>query len=267
MKIFISHSGARSHAIAAALYDWLPRVIQAVEPFYSHEIEKGAKWMRELEAVLESTKFGIVCLTPDNLERRWIHYEAGALSKAPDAKIWTFLHGLKFLDVPMPLGDFQHTEAQDEADVLKMLQSINKRLADVGDRPLDNALLMDNFELHWPRLKAKLKDAENLSEPDSDVVERTEEDILLEVLEATRSQERVLTAIWKYLQTISGYVPAVGGMHSGKSSTTYNFVRELMAREKEKFFDPGEAEKDFQVEFFREAAGQKPDDPPKKEEG
>lgn len=94
MKIFFSWSGARSRAVAEALNDWLPRVIQAVKPFYSPEIEKGAKWSNEIDDALEGTRFGIVCLTPDNLSSTWIHYETGALSKTSGALIWTFYRDL-----------------------------------------------------------------------------------------------------------------------------------------------------------------------------
>lgn len=52
MKVFIVWSGTRSFEIAKALNDWLPRVIQAVKPFFSHEIEKGAKWACEIDAAL-----------------------------------------------------------------------------------------------------------------------------------------------------------------------------------------------------------------------
>jgi hypothetical protein len=43
MKVFIVWSGTRSFEIAKALNDWLPRVIQAVKPFFSHEIEKASQ--------------------------------------------------------------------------------------------------------------------------------------------------------------------------------------------------------------------------------
>lgn len=187
MKIFLSWSGAHSRAIAEALNDWLKRVIQAVKPFYSPEIEKGAKWSSELDAALEGTRFGIICLTPDNLNSTWIHYEAGALSKTPDALIWTFLHGLNPGDVPQPLGKYQHTIAEKD-DVFKMLFSINKRLADVGGEPIDGAVLAENFELYWPKLEEKLKTAEK--PPGIAQTKRSEREILLEILEAVRTQKR-----------------------------------------------------------------------------
>lgn len=65
MKIFLSWSGSRSKAVAEALNVWLKRVIQAVKPFYSPEIEKGAKWSNELDATLEGTRFGIISYSPE----------------------------------------------------------------------------------------------------------------------------------------------------------------------------------------------------------
>jgi hypothetical protein len=196
MKVFISWSGPRSRAVAEALNDWLRRVIQAVKPFYSPEIEKGAKWSSEVDEALEGTRFGIICLTPDNLQSPWIHYEAGALSKTKDALIWTFLHGLTPGDVPPPLGKFQHTVAE-KPDVLLLLKTINSRLADVGGEPLPDRLLEENFGLFWPSLEEKLKAAEKISpltkpQAQKSAVERVRDEraILKEILELVRNQER-----------------------------------------------------------------------------
>jgi hypothetical protein len=191
MKIFLSWSKPRSHAVAEALNDWLKRVIQAVKPFYSPDIEKGANWSKELDTALEGTRFGIICLTPDNLDSTWIHYEAGALSKTPDALIWTFLHGINHGNVPQPLGKFQHTVAEKD-DVFKLLMSINKRLADVDGEPLDIAVLRDSYERYWPDLEGKLKAAESAG----DLVEKPIEEraILLEILETVRDQQRIVSS-------------------------------------------------------------------------
>ena len=82
MKVFISWSGERSRSIAEALREWLPDVIQAVKPWLSAEdIDKGARWSSDLAHELEDAHVGVICLTPENLEEPWIHFEAGALSK------------------------------------------------------------------------------------------------------------------------------------------------------------------------------------------
>jgi TIR domain-containing protein len=201
MKIFLSWHGKRSRAVAEALNDWLRRVIQAVKPFYSPEIEKGAKWSSEIDGALEGTRFGIICLTPDNLDSTWIHYEAGALSKTKDALIWTFLHELTAGDVPQPLGKFQHTIAE-KADTFQLLRTINARLAEVGAEPLSDGLLQDNFELFWPKLEERLNIAKTIPlakttrKPGRDLdMPRDDREILNEILELVRNQERRLSAL------------------------------------------------------------------------
>lgn len=50
MKVFLSWSGRKSKAIAEALRDWLPSVIQEIEPFMSErDIAAGARWLNEID--------------------------------------------------------------------------------------------------------------------------------------------------------------------------------------------------------------------------
>lgn len=195
MKVFISWSGTSSRMVAEALSDWLQRAIQAVKPFYSPDIDKGAKWSNEIDNALEGTRFGIVCLTPDNLKSEWIHYESGALSKTKDASIWTFLLSLKPSDVKQPLGRFQHTLAE-KAEVLKMLKSINAKLTEVGSESLKDNLLEEIFEETWSKLELRLNEAKkaieiqiNKSELSNENI-RTDDDKLDEILELLRNQQR-----------------------------------------------------------------------------
>ena len=60
--VFLSWSGKASSDAAAVLRDYLPAIIQSVQPFYSpKDIEKGAQWWGALRDKLESTpkKWGL----------------------------------------------------------------------------------------------------------------------------------------------------------------------------------------------------------------
>ncbi|MBZ5671736.1 MAG: toll/interleukin-1 receptor domain-containing protein [Acidobacteriia bacterium] len=155
MKIFISWSGDMSKAVAEALYEWLPSVIQAVQPWLSQRnIEKGSRWSSELASQLGDAEFGIICLTPDNRDAPWIHFEAGALSKTVvSSHVCTFLLGLGKTDVDWPLAQFQHTEAIKKEDTKLLMETINKAL---GDRALSTPLLKKAFERSWQELETRL---------------------------------------------------------------------------------------------------------------
>jgi hypothetical protein len=189
MKIFISWSGRRSRIIAEGLNNWLPKLIQAVKPFYSPEIEKGTRGISQINETLEGTNFGIICLTPDNLQSTWIHYEAGALSKIEGARIWTLLHGLNHSDVAQPLAQFQHTLANRD-DIYKLIDSINKHIAE----PLDKGVLRDSFERWWSDLEEILKEAEEINkshEKDIRII-RSDREVIDEILEILRDEQRTL---------------------------------------------------------------------------
>jgi hypothetical protein len=90
MKVFISWSGDLSKNIAEIFRQWIPSVIQAVKPYYSpDDVTKGTRWSTEISKELDNSKIGIICLTRDNIEKPWIMFEAGAISKNLDkAKVF-----------------------------------------------------------------------------------------------------------------------------------------------------------------------------------
>jgi hypothetical protein len=104
MKVFISFSGERSKAVAHALRGWLKNVLQALDPWFSEEIVKGKRWSPEIAKQLDETRFGIVCLTAENLEAPWICFEAGACSKSvrDDAYVVPYLHEVARSEVVGP---------------------------------------------------------------------------------------------------------------------------------------------------------------------
>jgi len=45
--------------------------------FFSEEdMPKGKVWFQTIENELKEAKAGIICLTPENLEKQWILFEA-----------------------------------------------------------------------------------------------------------------------------------------------------------------------------------------------
>lgn len=145
MKVFISWSGGLSQKIAEELKRWLQHCIQSLEVFYSAEdIEKGDTWSSKISEELSDTNFGIVCLTQENVNAPWIHFEAGAISKMLDSKVATLTIDVNFSEVKGPLTKFQVTKFEKD-DMLKLLQSINSSM----DIPLKDQVLNDSFEAFW----------------------------------------------------------------------------------------------------------------------
>jgi hypothetical protein len=188
MKVFLGWSGTRSKKTAEVFGDWLGQVIQAIDPWISSDILKGARWSEEIADKLEEAKVGIICLTKENLNENWILFEAGALSKTKDAHVCTFLLDLKPTDIKQPLALFQHTEFEKE-DVRKLTHTINQAVEDAGERSLDVKRLDTIFNRFWPDLEEKLKEIETIQSEVREPI-RTEREILEEILETVRKQER-----------------------------------------------------------------------------
>jgi hypothetical protein len=158
VKVFLSWSGKTSREVAQAFHDWLPFVIQAVKPFISTgDIDKGKRWSDVLSTELNETAYGILIITPDNFDKPWIHFEAGAISKAVDkAFVSPFLFNIDPVRVVGPLSQFQAT-INDPDDILRLMSSINGCLPE--DQRLSFDVLNREFELLWPDLKKRLDKA------------------------------------------------------------------------------------------------------------
>jgi len=186
MDIFISWSGARSQAVAEALRDWLPMVINAAKPFLSSEdIGKGARWSAELAAKLEKSTVGIICLTPGNMNSQWVLFEAGALSKlVGDTHVCPLLIGLKPSDVKGPLSQFQFTTTR-KLDMLQLVKTLNTAASESG---VPITQLEKVFEALWPQLEEQLKKAP--VEESKGAPQRSEREMLEETLELVRNLSR-----------------------------------------------------------------------------
>lgn len=193
MKIFISWSGEASHKIAKALHVWLPILLQYVRPFTSsEEIEKGARWSSTVAQELENTNFGLLCLTPDNLDARWIYFEAGALAKLIDqSRVAPLLYNLKPSDVQGPLAQFQLTGLNYE-DMRRLVFSIDTA---AGAASLDPSRLEKAYEALWPKFDDEIRGMEASEKPSQNMAKPTSaETILEELLSLSRQQTQLLAS-------------------------------------------------------------------------
>jgi hypothetical protein len=194
MKVFLSWSGEKSKATAEALREWLPNVIQAIEPWMSAEdIDKGARWASDLASQLESIQFGVICLTSDCIVSPWILFEAGALSKTLDkAYVCPYLFDISPTDLAGPLIQFNATKA-DKDDTRRLINTINKAC---GDKSIPDDRVNKAFEVWWPRLGEKLENIRNsIPIRKAEGVKRNEREILEETLELVREIRRGSTSL------------------------------------------------------------------------
>ena len=190
MRVFIIWSGDKCKAMAEALHDWLPDVIQTCKPWISSkDIGPGKRWNAEIAKQLDKTDFGIICLTQENLHEPWIHFEAGALAKRIDeARVCPYLLDLKTTDIKGPLESFHAKIAGSKDDIKDIVQEIYNAS---GEHDLTPDRLNRAFERNWDRLNETLK---NIQESTQTVNEphRGSEDIIEEVLGIVRDQSKIL---------------------------------------------------------------------------
>lgn len=161
----------------------------------SEDIDKGARWLKNISGELEGTSFGILCVTRENLQAPWLNFEAGALSKSIDnSRVAPFLFDLERSDVHGPILQFQSTIYERE-DFRKLVQTINSALPDDG---LERAMLDEVFDVWWPKLKARLDDIPSAVQSPAEDRSRGHKDekteiILREILDLTRQQSKLLS--------------------------------------------------------------------------
>lgn len=237
MKIFISWSGKRSQALANAIRDWLPNVIQAIEPWVSaDDIDKGSRWSTDIAIQLEESKIGIICLTPENLEAQWILFEAGALSKTlKKTYVCPYLFEVEPADIKGPLVQFQSTRAN-KNDTLKLIHTINQALE---DEALPKEKLNEAFEVWWPKFEKSLENIpyiETKQEP-----QRSDREILEEILELVREQTRFKKLSFSEIKEninkelpdsfIRNYLTLSGKNRNEELQNYRQFVKKIMAEQ------------------------------------
>lgn len=230
MRVFISWSGELSHKVALVLRDWLPSIIQAIEPYVSSEdMDKGARWFSDIASELESSDFGIVCLTRDNMNAPWILFEAGAISKKLErSRVSPLLIDLSPSDLEGPLVQFQATTIS-KLDMFKLLKAINKVL---GDKQLSDNQLERFFEKWWPDFETKVENAvTQLSGIQAHNI-RTDREVLEEVLQLSRTIAQSLTEPKSRADAAASPIVFLeGAPGTGKTRTLLSYLAKMNSPE------------------------------------
>lgn len=157
--VFISWSGDYAKDVANSLKDFLEEAIQACDTFVSdQDIDAGDRWAEEIRKRLNESVAGIICLTKDRLDARWINYEAGAM--ATTRRVIPYCVDLDPSQVGLPLNQLQLVRA-DRIGTRRMLRALNDAVTDGKrtDKQLDTSM-----DAWWPRLEASLDAARRAEE-------------------------------------------------------------------------------------------------------
>ena len=140
-------------------------VIQPTKPYVSSfDIDKGARWSKEIAKNLGESSFGIICLTKDNLNEPWPNFEAGALSAKfnNNSKVTPFIFDINTSEIPSPLKQFQATQCN-KKELKKLVHSINNQI--VKDKKLATNNLNKSFEYWWPKLESEIHEIKTKTPP------------------------------------------------------------------------------------------------------
>ncbi len=188
LKLFLSWSKPKSLRFAEVLREWLPEVIQQVDPWLSSEdIDKGQRWAAEVGEKLSSVDQSVLCLTAENLREPWLNFEAGALAKSLDrARVRPILLDLRSSDIVGPLAQFQTTNATEEADMRRFVGSLNAAC----QTPLDESRLNRAFAREWASFSSRIEEVAKQPSTNIEEPRRPTDDIVSEILEIVRAIQR-----------------------------------------------------------------------------
>lgn len=180
------------------------------------DISVGTNWSERIKHELGNTSVGIICVTPENQDAKWINFEMGALSKAVDGDNTRVIPMLIGFDdkgqLGQPASSFNMTLLDNQG-----LHSIAKSLNEVINQEFrrEHGALTSVVEVWWNQLSTSFTDA-MLIPPDAVTAVQDEPAMIREILETVRDMQR----------HSSGYNAISGafGLSSTRSSTKNDFA-------------------------------------------
>jgi hypothetical protein len=131
-NLFISHIHEEAE-IAGVLRNWFHAVFPGgrVAAFVSSDYEDnplGRKWLDVIDGAMDRSRLMITLLSPQSMDRMWIHMEAGwALGRKID--ILPICHsGTRIDQLPRPYSDYSGTEVERSDFARRLLMALKQRL-------------------------------------------------------------------------------------------------------------------------------------------
>lgn len=152
--VFISWSGDASKHVAGVLYEYLPQVIQGMEVFFSdQDIPTGTQWQGTIQGELNSTKYGIICVTPDNTDSPWLFFEAGAISShtAEATRVSPLAINMSKEALPSPLQGYNAVDL-DLDGFVKLVKSIHATVK----QSVPWSTIEASARYHWTLMEPRL---------------------------------------------------------------------------------------------------------------
>ncbi|MGN5648921.1 toll/interleukin-1 receptor domain-containing protein [Bacillus sp. Brlt_9] len=233
MKVFLSWSGSESKQLATIFKEWLPNVLQYVDPYMSaQDINMGERWGNSIADNLEESVFGLIFVTPSNIKAPWLNFEAGALSKKFESRVIPILYKAEVTILDQgPLKQFQSTKNLEKDSILSLLQSIN---ISNQDGRLDESRLEKAFEMWWQPLEEAINAIVNGDRNESNEGEDgpTDRDLLNVIYSKLVEQEKTINQQKMLHERRIPRIPT-GLIKEVKTTSTmmYNCIDELVSIE------------------------------------
>lgn len=153
--VFISWSGDLARGVAEVLQEWLPTLMDDVDPWVSSvSIQAGMHWLGQVNARLDTAVFGIVLVTLENKGKEWLNFEAGALGQRfvgneRGRVVPITVDFTSATELPTTLSQFQAVP-MDRDGLWRAAQSLAESLGK------NESAVQRRFDGSWDDLKTKL---------------------------------------------------------------------------------------------------------------
>lgn len=188
MNVFLCWSGELSKSVAQLFFDYLEDSPLPIDVKFSSEgIASGERWPSWLSESLEQSHYGWLFMTKENLESRWIHFEAGNLGKdSNQSRVCPILIDIEESELKPPLAHFQF-RLLDRKGIFKAITDLNNALGKISVR---EAVLQRTFDSYWKKLSQSINQAIERYPVGEDQPKRSDREILIELLTETRRKSK-----------------------------------------------------------------------------